>query len=42
MFGSMFRRRDNAKLGSKPGILRLKHEPNGSDGRKLYNGEVIF
>ena len=38
----MFRGKDDAKLGRKTGVLRLRLEPNESDGRKLYCMEVLF
>lgn len=42
MFGLMFRGKDDAKLGRKPGVLRLRLEPNESDGRKFYHREVLI
>jgi hypothetical protein len=38
----MFRGKDDAKLGRKPGVLRLRLEPNESDGRELYRRVVLF
>jgi hypothetical protein len=42
MFGLMFRGKDDAKLGRKPGVLRLRLEPNESDVRELYYKVVLF
>ena len=43
MFGWMFRGKDDAKLGSKPGILRLRLKPNQSlDSKFFHRGRFIF
>jgi hypothetical protein len=38
----MFRGKDDAKLGRKPGVLRLRLEPNKSDVKKLYYKVIHF
>jgi hypothetical protein len=38
----MFRGKDYAKLGRKPGVLRLRLEPNESNGRELYHRVVLL